>query len=92
MKTVREIIQEAATETTDKETFHVVMLGGSIGTTNVRKKSDLKGLTANPAETFVGAAEVKAKRMNKQLSPGERKYYNIKFIVARAVNGKFTGK
>jgi hypothetical protein len=36
-------------------------------------------------------AQEKAKRMNTYLSPGEKKYYGLKYVVAEVENGKYTG-
>ena len=93
---LKELINECILEEMDSEEFSytTAMLGGSIGTKNVRTKGDLKGLTPMDHSSTMGkeGAQRDAKRMNKGLSPGEKKYYGIRYVVAQVKNGKFTGK
>ena len=61
--------------------------GGSIGD----KPSNPTAATVNPAMTFDSQEEAKelAKRRNKQLSPGEKKYYGIKYKAVQITEGYF---
>ena len=54
-----------------EEKWGVIQTGGSIG--------DRSSKTPKEAEASKEEAQAKAKRMNKQLSPGEKKYYGIKY-------------
>lgn len=77
------------------ESFTIVMLGGSIGGSTIRSLRELKGKDIiDPDYEFSDrqTASDKAKRLNKILSPGEKKYYGIKYKVASLINKKFTGK
>jgi len=60
--------------------YIVYLEGGSVGN---NKKLDKKG--RNIYKSFLNLKEAKdyAKRMNKQLSPGEKKYYKMKFKAAK---------
>ena len=76
------------------DVFTVVMLGGSIGSKSIRTLSQLKGEDVMDPKVYVDIDQAKAakKRMNKILSPGEKKYYGLKYVVARVKDGKYTGK
>lgn len=91
-KGIRESLDEKLSLVGD--VFDVVMLGGSIGEKPIRSLSQLKGQDVISREIFVDKEEAKAyaKRRNKMLSPGEKKYYRIKYVVAAVSNGKYTGK
>ena len=90
---IREEIQKL-NEDEDKK-YAVVLKGGSIGEKNIRNLRDLKGQpvldTKHIYDTYEKAMSNR-KIMNKYLSPGEKKYYGLLYIVAGIVNGKFTGK
>ena len=92
MKTYKEIITE---ETDDGFQYATALKGGSIGERSIKSASDLKGMPVK-GNTSVKAnkAEAKdeAKRRNKMLSPGEKGYYGLKYIVVQVQDGKYTGK
>lgn len=82
-------------ESTSEEMFDVVMMGGSIGDRGITSLRQIKGeKVKNPDGLYDTKEKAKdvAKRMNKGLSPGEKKYYGIKYKVATVVDGKYTGK
>lgn len=75
--------------------FGVARIGGSIGEKNISDKSDLKGVVAPKDKAIYAdktAAEKEAKSFNSALSPGDKKYYGIKYVVAEIKDGKYTGK
>jgi len=78
---------------TGEDTFAVAMLGGSIGSRNVRAIRDLIGVDISDDEQLFSLtnAKAKAKRMNKTLSTAEKRHYGIKFVVSNTENGKYTG-
>ena len=91
MKRFTQYIEEAMTA----EGYAVMRIGGSIGEKTIRSVRDLKGETVDPKEktyTDKQTAKDTVKRMNKLLSPGEKKYYGIRYITAEIQAGKFTGK
>lgn len=83
----KEILNEA-------ESYAVIRLGGSIGGKSIRSLRDVKGNPVDKKEQLFSKADAKAKakRLNKSLSPGEKKYYGIKYVTAEVQNKKFTGK
>ncbi len=75
--------------------YTVIRLGGSIGSKSIRDKKQLKnkkyeGDASNLFSTEQEALN-KATRLNKSLSPGEKQYYKIKYVVAEIIDGKYTG-
>lgn len=78
---------------TNENTQYAVMLtGGSIGDTP--RPRDAKGYIGMPSNTedlyTKEKAKEKADRMNKTvLSPGERKYYRLKYVIVPVKDGKF---
>ena len=62
-------------ETLNEEKFEVYMTGGSIGNKKKGKPRESDIFTDKKD------ASAKAKRMNKALSPGEKKYYKISYKV-----------
>ena len=73
--------------------YSVVLLGGSIGEKRISKLQHLTGEKVMDEKLFsLDKAKEKAIRMNKLLSPGEKKYYGLKYVVAEVENGKYTGK
>jgi hypothetical protein len=75
--------------------YATVLKGGSIGEKNIRSASDLKGMTVDGNTSVKSAkadAKEEAKRRNKGLSPGEKKYYGLKYFVVQVKDGKYTGK
>lgn len=70
-----------------------VLIGGSIGERALRSIRDLKNQPINREQIFDSKEEAKesAKRSNKNLSPGEKSYYGLKWVVAEVVDGVFTG-
>jgi len=94
MKTFREYAEDI-NEAVDGEEYTVVLLGGSIGEKPIRTLSQLKGdkvIDTSKIYTDKDEAKKQAKQMNKYLSPGEKKYYRLKYTVATIVNGVYTGK
>jgi len=61
------------------EKWGVFLKGGSIGTRNNSTGKDIEPMSK-------ADAQAKAKRMNKQLSPGEKKYYKMRYS-ARKLTG-----
>jgi hypothetical protein len=57
--------------------YQVILTGGSIAEQQARKN------TPRPTNTFSTKADaaVKAKRLNKLLSPGEKEYYGLRYKV-----------
>ena len=94
MKSFIDILKE---DENQKITFVVVLKGGSIGEKTIRDLRSLKNTKLNKSifkDIFStkDEAKLKAKSLNKQLSPGEKKYYGMKYIVAAVENNVFTGK
>jgi len=88
---IRAILTEA--EAGEKK-YAVVLRGGSIGSRNISSVSDLRGqpiIDKKAFDTYAEAMEDKKYR-NKRLSPGEKKYYGLLYIIAGIVDGKYTGK
>ena len=101
MKTFREFINENWFSNRTKEVegvqYSVVLKGSSIGEKNISSLRDLKGEKIEIKEytnlyNNVEDAKADAKSSNKQLSPGEKNYYGLKYIVAELEDGIFTGK
>jgi len=75
--------------------YTVVLLGGSIGEKPIRSVKELEGKEViNKKKIFNIPEEAKkyARQMNKYLSPGEKKYYGLKYVAAELKDGVFTGK
>jgi hypothetical protein len=75
--------------------YDVVQTGGSVGEKAVRNIKELKGSHPKHLSTVhndIEAAKRSVKRMNKMLSPGEKKYYGIRYKLAVIENGKYTGR
>lgn len=83
MITYREILEET-------EQYIVKMVGGSVGTKNPSNAKGYKGYKLTDEDTLMSQekAKEKAKRMNKNLSPGEKKYYGIKYVVLKVEGNK----
>lgn len=94
MKNYKEILN--LTEKEEDIKFSVVLKGGSIGgKPSIKSPSDLKGQKVQDLNSLFddkAEAQKKAKRMNKLLSPGEKKYYSLKYIIAQVQDGKWNGK
>lgn len=75
--------------------YATVLKGGSIGGKNIRSPSDLKGMSVK-GNKYIKASKAEAKvdaaRLNKSLSPGEKDYYKMKYIVVQVREDKYTGK
>jgi hypothetical protein len=71
--------------------YAVVLTGGSIGDKpRPRDARGYVGMDASGEELLTKEkANERAKRMNKDLSPGEKKFYKLKFIVVPVSNNKF---
>lgn len=74
--------------------YAVVLLGGSIGSKPIRSTRELKGMEVIDPNSVSSKEKAKenAKKMNSYLSPGEKKYYGLKYVVAEVENGKYTGR
>ena len=79
--------------------FTVVLVGGSVGERRVRSRTELRGKAPVEGTKIFDerkAATQVAARMNKTLSPGEKKYYGMKYVSCEIVElaGKkyFNGK
>jgi hypothetical protein len=87
---LKDSIQESLMEGVD---YAVMLTGGSIG--DKPRPRDAKGFVgmdvARDEELFtLDKAKEKATRMNKTvLSPGEKKYYGLKYVVVPVKGGKF---
>jgi hypothetical protein len=80
-------------------TYTTVMKGGSIGEKSVSDLAQLRGDKADKSKSYFeeyedyADAQAEAKRKNKRLSPGEKKYYGIRYVVAGIdADGNYTGK
>jgi len=75
--------------------YTVIQLGGSIGSKSIRDKKQLKNkkYEGDASKLFSIEQEAlnKATRLNKSLSPGEKQFYKIKYVVAEIIDGKYTG-
>jgi hypothetical protein len=80
----------ASKDKSDTE-YAVMLTGGSIGDKpRPRDAKGYVGLSIGDEEVYtLDKAKEKAKRMNKALSPGEKSYYNLKYVVVPVANGKF---
>lgn len=74
--------------------YSIVLLGGSLGEKPIRSVRDLKNIIYFKDEDLLTKEEAitKAKRLNDRLTPGEKKYYRLKYVIAEVIDGKFTGK
>ncbi len=91
-----DILKESITENSTFSGYEVLLIGGGIGERRPKSVKQLKGLPFNETNTsmlFLDYTEalVKAKRMNKLLSPGEKKYYGLKWVIAEIADGVYTG-
>lgn len=78
----------------NKKQYTIVLLGGSIEDKNVTSIGQLRGVAIkNDTKLFDDRKEAQnvAKRRNRILSPGDKKYYGLKYVVAEVINGKYTG-
>lgn len=79
----------------EKETqYTILLLGGSIGGKSIRSVKHAQGLDIDADYLYDDKkdAKDKAKSLNKLLSPGEKKYYGMKYVPAESKDNKFTGK
>ena len=72
--------------------YAVMLIGGSIG--DKPRPRDAKGYAGMDVDkdewlTYLNNAKAKAKRMNDNLSPGEKKHYGLKYVVVPVKNKKF---
>ena len=72
--------------------YAVMLIGGSIG--DKPRPRDAKGYAGMDVDkdewlTDLNNAKAKAKRMNANLSPGEKSHYGLKYVVVPAKDGKF---
>ena len=72
--------------------YAVMLIGGSIG--DKPRPRDAKGYAGMDVDkdewlTDLNNAKAKAKRMNTNLSPGEKSHYGLKYIVVPVKDGKF---
>lgn len=89
------LFEQFVDEDNSSEKYSVVLLGGSIGDKRIRSIKQLKGESVIDTDSLYDSlndAKAKAKRMNKILSPGDKKYYGLKYTIAKVVDGKYTGK
>ena len=88
------MFKELLTESKDAQ-YTTQLLGGSIGGKTITSLRELKGEPVQGDKTIFDNKEdaiAKAKQLNKGLTPGEKKYYRMKFVVAEVKDGKYTGK
>ncbi len=88
---VNESLNEAK-EHVEADGYAVMLTGGSIGDTP--RPRDAKGyagqdVAASEDVMSFEQAEEKVKRMNKMLSPGEKQYYKLKYVLVPVKNKKF---
>ena len=72
--------------------YAVMLTGGSVGDkSRPRDAKGYVGMDVDKAEWLMSLdnAKEKAKRMNANLSPGEKKHYGLKYVVVPAKGGKF---
>ena len=71
--------------------YAVKLIGGSIGETRPRDAKGYAGMDVDKDEwlTDLNNAKAKAKRMNANLSPGEKSHYGLKYVVVPVKDGKF---
>jgi hypothetical protein len=81
----------AETAVNEAEQYAVVLTGGSIGDKpRPRDARGYVGMDASNEELLTKEkASEKVKRMNKDLSPGEKKYYKLRYIVVPVKDNKF---
>ena len=88
---LKEMVKEVLSEEDKldlKKSYGVFLRGGSIGS-GKGQYIDIK-TGAKLVATYDGESEAKgyAQRSNKRLSPGEKKYYKMKYTVAKMSNVK----
>ena len=76
---LKDIITEYGNEPDVKKKWAVVLKGGSIGSGS--KGWNIDGMSIRYSFDSEGEAKNQAKRSNKRLSPGERKYYGMRYLV-----------
>lgn len=87
--TFESFLNEGLHESAD---YAVMLTGGSIGDkSRPRDAKGYAGMEVDGAEELMNLADAKAKakRMNANLSPGEKSHYRLKYVVVPAKNGKF---
>ena len=94
---LRQLIREeiAKDKKEDKVTYSAVLQGGSIGEKRINNVSQLKGekvIDTGVTYDNIADAKARAKSLNKLITPGEKNYYGLKYVVAAAINGIYTGK
>ena len=76
---LKDLITEYGNEPDVKKQWAVVLKGGSIGSGS--KGWNIDGMPIRYSFDSEGEAKNQAKRSNKRLSPGERKYYGMRYLV-----------
>lgn len=82
-------LKESLNEATE---YAVMLTGGSIGDKpRPKDPRGYVGVEVSADERLYSKDDAKetAKRMNKDLSPGEKRYYGLKYVVVPVANGKF---
>ena len=82
-------LNESLNEATE---YAVMLTGGSIGDKpRPKDPRGYVGVEVSADERLYSKDDAKetAKRMNKDLSPGEKRYYGLKYVVVPVANGKF---
>jgi|688.fasta_scaffold405025_1 hypothetical protein len=84
-------INENESNVNEAEQYAVVLTGGSIGDKpRPRDARGYVGMDASGEELLTKEkASEKVKRMNKDLSPGEKKYYKLRYVVVPVKDNKF---
>ena len=87
---VNETLHEA-NEHANADGYAVMLTGGSIGEGRPKDAKGFAGQDVPAAEDVMSfeQAEEKLKRMNKMLSPGEKQYYKLKYVLVPVKNKKF---
>jgi hypothetical protein len=82
-------------ENIENTEFVVILKGGSIGERKVSSRAQLRGTDIEEGTTIYFTkedAKISAKDNNKYLSPSEKKYYGLRYIVCEIKDRKYTGK
>ena len=76
---LKDLITEFRDEPDIKKQWAVVLKGGSIGSGS--KGWNIDGMPIRYSFDSESGAKNQAKRSNKRLSPGEKKYYGMRYLV-----------
>jgi hypothetical protein len=86
------LFEDFVNEINENANYAVMLTGGSIGDkSRPRDAKGYAGMDVAKDETLMTLddAKAKAKRMNANMSPGEKKHYGLKYVVVPVKGGKF---